>query len=150
MLSYNETINSDVYIQQLTNLNNSNQEKRLELINRRNIVFHHGNAKPHTLFITRKKLLELRWNVLLHPLCSPELASLDYHLFCFWKTAWMVKILTMMSNRTWFSFFVTNQKFYERRIMLLPERWLKVIDKNWQYITERKYFVQWKICILFS
>ncbi|KAK6047223.1 hypothetical protein COOONC_15271 [Cooperia oncophora] len=29
-----------------------------------------------------------------------------------------------------------NQKFYERGIMMLPERWQKVIDKNGQYITE--------------
>ncbi|KAK6057135.1 hypothetical protein COOONC_05353 [Cooperia oncophora] len=36
---------------------------------------------------------------------------------------------------TWF-FANKNQKFYERGIMMLPERWQKVIDKNGQYITE--------------
>ena len=29
-----------------------------------------------------------------------------------------------------------NQKFYERGIMMLPERWQKVIDQNGQRITE--------------
>ena len=29
-----------------------------------------------------------------------------------------------------------NQKFYERGIMMLPERWQKVIDQNGQHITE--------------
>lgn len=29
-----------------------------------------------------------------------------------------------------------DQKFYERGIMTLPERWLKVIDKNGQYLIE--------------
>ena len=45
----------------------------------------------------------------------------------------------MISNRTWFSF---SQKFYERGIMMLSERWQKVIDQNitehyiGQHITE--------------
>ena len=29
-----------------------------------------------------------------------------------------------------------NHKFYERGIMILPERWQKVIDQNGQRITE--------------
>ena len=29
-----------------------------------------------------------------------------------------------------------NKKFYEREIIMLPERWQKVIDQNGQYITE--------------
>ena len=29
-----------------------------------------------------------------------------------------------------------NQKFYERGIMMLPERWQKIIDQNGQRITE--------------
>ena len=42
----------------------------------------------------------------------------------------------MISNRTWFTFANKNHKFYERRIMMLPERWQKVIDQNGQRITE--------------
>ena len=43
----------------------------------------------------------------------------------------------MISNRTWFSFlFNKNHKFYERGIMMLSERWQKVIDQNGQHITE--------------
>ena len=40
----------------------------------------------------------------------------------------------MISNRTWF-FANKNHKFYERGIMMLPERWQKVIDQNGQRIT---------------
>ena len=29
-----------------------------------------------------------------------------------------------------------NHKFYERGIMMLPERWQKIIDQNGQHITE--------------
>ena len=43
--------------------------------------------------------------------------------------------MMMISNR--FQFFANkNQKFYEHGIMMLPERWRKVIDQNGQHITE--------------
>ena len=59
LLPPNRTINSVVYIQQLTKLNNAIEEKRPELTNRKGVVFHHSNARPHTSLVTRQKLLEL-------------------------------------------------------------------------------------------
>ncbi|KAG6801834.1 Ammar1 transposase [Apis mellifera caucasica] len=47
LLPPNRTINSVVYIEQLTKLNNAVEEKRPELTNRKDIVFHHDNARPH-------------------------------------------------------------------------------------------------------
>ncbi|KOC67012.1 Histone-lysine N-methyltransferase SETMAR [Habropoda laboriosa] len=38
-------------------------------------------VKPHTSLVTRQKLLELGWDVLLHPPYSPDLAPSDFHLF---------------------------------------------------------------------
>ena len=57
--SYHRTINSVVYIEQLTKLNNAVEEKRPELTNRKGVVFHHDNARPHTSLVIRQKLLEL-------------------------------------------------------------------------------------------
>ena len=68
-------------IEQLTKLNNAVEEKRPELTNRKGVVFHHDNARPHTSLVTRQKLLELGWDVLLHPPYSPDLAPSDYFLF---------------------------------------------------------------------
>ena len=48
-------------------LNNAVEEKWLELPNRKGVVFHHDNARPHTYLDTRQKLLELGWDVLPHP-----------------------------------------------------------------------------------
>ena len=47
------------------------------------VIFHQDNARPHTSIslITRKKLLELGWEVMPHPPYSPDLASSHYHLF---------------------------------------------------------------------
>ena len=77
----NRTINSVVYIEQLTKLNNAVEEKRPELTNRKDVVFHHDNARPHTFLVTRQKLLEFGWDVLAHTPYSPEFASSDYFLF---------------------------------------------------------------------
>ncbi|XP_025266855.1 histone-lysine N-methyltransferase SETMAR-like [Camponotus floridanus] len=58
-LPRNRTINSDVYCRQLDSLNESVIQKRPELVNRKGVVFHHDNARPHTSLATRQKLLEL-------------------------------------------------------------------------------------------
>ncbi|GFX98287.1 histone-lysine N-methyltransferase SETMAR [Trichonephila clavipes] len=56
-------------------------QKRPELANRRGFVFHQDNARPHTSVVTRQKLWELGWQVLMHPPYSPDLAPSNYHLF---------------------------------------------------------------------
>ena len=81
LLPRNQTINLDVYCQQLNKLNAVASEKRLELVNRKGVIFHQDNARPHASLVTHQKLLELGWEVLLHPPYSPDLAPSDYHFF---------------------------------------------------------------------
>jgi len=57
------------------------KEKRPKLINRKGIVFHYDNARPHTSLMTRQKLRKLGWEVLMHSPYSLDLAPSDYHLF---------------------------------------------------------------------
>ena len=57
------------------------KEKRPELATRKGVIFHQDNPIPHTYLVTRKKLLELGWEVMPHPAYSPDLAPSDYHLF---------------------------------------------------------------------
>ena len=139
LLPSNRTINSVVYVEQLTKLNNAVEEKRPELTNRKDVVFHRDDARLRASLVTRQKLLELDWNVLPHPPYSPDLAPSDYFLF---------RSLQNSSNSKNFDndddiksyliqFFANkNHKFYERGIIMLPERWQKVIDQNGQHITE--------------
>ena len=61
LLSRNQTINSDVYCQQLDKFNAAIKEKLPELINRNVVIFHQDNAGPHTSFVIRQKLRELAW-----------------------------------------------------------------------------------------
>nr|KAF7398302.1 hypothetical protein H0235_016310 [Vespula pensylvanica] len=53
LLPKNQTINSNVYIQQLAKLCNAVQEKRPELKNSKAVVFQHDNTKPHTSLLIR-------------------------------------------------------------------------------------------------
>jgi [histone H3]-lysine36 N-dimethyltransferase SETMAR len=62
-------------------LNDSLKQKRPELIDRRGVVFHRDNARPHTSLVTRQKLLQLGWNILPYPSYSPDLSPSDYYLF---------------------------------------------------------------------
>jgi len=80
LLSYGQTLNSDLYCQQLDRLKEAIAQKWPALANRRGIVFHQDNARPHTSIVSQK-LRELDWEALMHPLYSPDLAPSDYHLF---------------------------------------------------------------------
>ncbi|GFS48091.1 histone-lysine N-methyltransferase SETMAR [Trichonephila clavipes] len=81
LLPDNTTINSEVYCHQLDKLNDALQQKRSEVINRKGVVFHQDNARPHTSLVTRQKLLQLEWDTMPHPPYSPDLAPSDYYLF---------------------------------------------------------------------
>lgn len=133
LLSPGQTINSDLYCQQLMRLKQSIQEKRPELINRKGVVFHHDNARPHTSLTTRQKLRELGWEVLMHPPYSPDLAPSDYHLFRSLQYSLNgVNLTSKEACENYLSQFFAqkSQKFYTDGIMALPEKWQKVIDQN--------------------
>ncbi|GFU77464.1 mariner Mos1 transposase [Trichonephila clavipes] len=53
LLPYGQTLNSDIYCQQLDRLKLVIDQKRPELVNRRGVVFHQDNARPHTSVVTR-------------------------------------------------------------------------------------------------
>ncbi|GFV09377.1 transposase [Trichonephila clavipes] len=76
-----ETLNSDLYCQQLERLKLMIDQKRPELANRRGAVFHQDYARPHTSLVTYQKLREFSWEVLMHSPYSSDLAASNYHLF---------------------------------------------------------------------
>ena len=67
--------------EQLERLRQVIERKRQKLINRKGVVCHHDNARPHTSLVTRQKLRELGWEVLMDPPDSPDITPTDYHLF---------------------------------------------------------------------
>ncbi|GFU82721.1 histone-lysine N-methyltransferase SETMAR [Trichonephila clavipes] len=78
---YGQTLNSDLYCQQLDRLKLETDQKWPELADRRGVVFHQDNTRSRTSAVTLLKLWELGWEALMHPAYSPNLAPSDYHLF---------------------------------------------------------------------
>ena len=76
-------INSGKYCSHLDQLKVALNKKRPELVNRKCIIFHQDNPRLHVSLMTRQKLLQLGWEVLIHLLYSPDIAPLDFHLFQF-------------------------------------------------------------------
>jgi len=138
LLPYGQTLNSDLYCQQLDRLKEAIAQKRPALANRRGIVFHQDNARPHTSIVTRQKLRELGWEVLMHPPYSPDLAPSDYHLFLSMANDFAgEKFASREACENRLSQFFANRDegFYERGIMKLPSKWQQVIEQNGAYLT---------------
>jgi len=74
-----QTINTEYCPSLLVQLKDILKEKRLEVT--KGVLFLHDNAPAHRALATQKKLAYLGFQCLDHPLYSPDLAPLDYHLF---------------------------------------------------------------------
>jgi len=142
LLPRNVTINSNVLstARQIERSNNRKAiDKSQELINRKGVVFHHDNARPHTSLMTREKLLKLGWDVLPHPPYSPDLAPSDYHLFRSLQNSLNGKTFASDNaiERHLIQFFENKDRtFFENGIMKLTEKWQKVIKQSGQYIID--------------
>ncbi|GFU62578.1 mariner Mos1 transposase [Trichonephila clavipes] len=86
LLPYGQTLNLDLYCQQMDSLKLVIDPKRPELANRRGVVFHQDNARLHTSVVSLQKLWELVWEVLMHPPYSPDLEPAITFFFSHCKT----------------------------------------------------------------
>ncbi|KAG5326329.1 MOS1T transposase, partial [Pseudoatta argentina] len=66
------TITGDRYRLQLMRLSRALKEK---------VILLHDNARPHVAKPVKTYLETLKWEVLPHPLYSPDIAPSDFHLF---------------------------------------------------------------------
>ncbi|GFS48368.1 mariner Mos1 transposase [Trichonephila clavipes] len=81
LLPWGQTLNSGLFCQQLDHLKPATGQKPPELANRRGVVFHQDHATSQTAVVTRQKLWDPGWEVLMTPPYSPDLAPNYYHLF---------------------------------------------------------------------
>ena len=139
LLPENQTINSNKYCSQLDQLKAALDKKRPELVNRKRMIFHQGNARPHVSLMTRQKLLQLGWEVLIHPPYSPDIASSDFHLFHSLQNSLKGKNFNSLEDckRRLEQFFAQkDKKFWEGGIMKLPEKWQKVVGQKREYVVQ--------------
>ena len=95
--------------------------------------------------MTRQKLLQLGWQVLIHLPYSSDIAPLDFLFFFFglYKILLMEKTSILQSSRLEDCrrhleqlFAQKDKKFWVDEIMKLPERWQKVVEQNSEYIVQ--------------
>ena len=89
--------------------------------------------------MTRQKLLQLGWEVLIHPLYSPDIAPSDFHLFQSLQNSLNRKHFNSLEDRKSHleQFFAQKDKtFWEDEIMKLPEKWQKVVEQNSECVVQ--------------
>ncbi|GFS98641.1 transposase [Trichonephila clavipes] len=102
-------------------------------------MFHQNNTRPHTSAVTRQKLGELGWEVLMHPPYSSDLAPSDYNLFLALQNFPSDKksgSREYCENRLLEFFANKDQDFYERCTMVLPLKWQQIIQQNCAYLNQ--------------
>ncbi|GFX54842.1 histone-lysine N-methyltransferase SETMAR [Trichonephila clavipes] len=137
LLPYGQTLNSNIYCQLLDSF--VIDQKRTELANRRGVLFHQDNARPHKSVVTRQKLWELDWEVLMHPPYCPDPAPSDFHLFLSLQNFLGDKKLGSredFKNRSQEAFSNKDEYFYERGLLKLPLKWQQILQLNGAYLTK--------------
>ena len=136
LLLESQMINFNKDCSQLDQLRAALSEKHPELVNKKCIIFHQDNARPHASLMSRQKLLGLSWEVLIHQPYSPDIAPLDFYLFWSLQKFLNGKNFNSLEDckRYLEQFFAQkDKKFWEDEIMKLPEKWQKVVEQNSEY-----------------
>ncbi|GFX50915.1 histone-lysine N-methyltransferase SETMAR [Trichonephila clavipes] len=139
LLPHGQTLNLDLYCQQVDRLKLAIDQKWPELGNRRCGVFHQDNVRSHTSVVPLQDLWELGWEVLMHPPYSPYLAPSDYHRFLVLQNFLSDKKLGSREdyeNRLLDVFTNKGQDFYDRGIMKLSLKWQQTIQQIGAYLTK--------------
>ena len=134
LLKPGQTITGDFYRQQLIRLKRAIAEKRPEYATRHeSIIFHHDNARPHVAVPVKNYLENSGWEVLAHPLYSPDLAPSDYHLFRSMQNALTgIRFTSEQGIKNWLDSFLASkdERFFSDGIHKLPERWETVVASD--------------------
>lgn len=136
MLNPGETINSDIYQEQLYAVQECLSEKRPALVNRRQVFFLQDNAPAHRSGSTHACLTRMHWKVLCHPAYSPDLSPSDYFLFRNLKRFLHKKIYKSRKDieidiEDYFS--SRTDGYFKKPMYDLPNRWQKVVESNGDY-----------------
>ncbi|KAG5321136.1 MOS1T transposase, partial [Pseudoatta argentina] len=130
-------ITGDRYRLQLMCLSRTLKEKRPLYAQRHDkVISLHDNARPHVAKPVKTYLETLKWEVLLHPLYSPDIAPSDFHLFRSMAHGLADRRFHSYEEaQKWIDSWIAlkDMSFFRRGIHVLPERWEKVVSSDGQY-----------------
>ncbi|KAG5317635.1 MOS1T transposase, partial [Pseudoatta argentina] len=122
---------------QLMRLNQALKEKRPLYAQRHDkVILLHDNARPHVAKPVKTYLETLKWEVLPHPLYSPDIAPSDFHLFRSMAHGLADRRFHSYEEaQKWIDSWIASKdmSFFRRGIHVLPERWEKVVSSDGQY-----------------
>jgi histone-lysine N-methyltransferase SETMAR len=123
-----KTINAARYVQTLLKIRHALHDKSPG----RKAILQHDNAQPHL-----EKIENMGWEVLPHPLCSPDLAPSDYDLFGFVKNQMRGQCYETneaLQTAVCQCLQAAGMEFYHKGIFQLPERSEKCVQRNGDYV----------------
>ncbi|KAG5325204.1 MOS1T transposase, partial [Pseudoatta argentina] len=100
------------------------------------VILLHDNARPHVAKPVKTYLETLKWEVLPHPLYSPDIAPSDFHLFRSMEHGLADRRFHSYEEaQKWIDSWIASKdmSFFRRGIHVLPERWEKVVSSDGQY-----------------
>ena len=111
LLLENQMINSNKYC---SKLDQQKWWKCLEFVNRKHRNFHQDTSRPYVSLMTRQKLLQLGWEIMIHLSYSPDIAPSDFHLFPSLQNSSMEKLSVpwKMVKGTWNSSLLKQMKSF--------------------------------------
>lgn len=131
-----QTINTALYCEQLHRVHAALLEKRPYLINRKGVIFHQDNARPHISRPTIDKILSFDWEIMQHPAYSPDIAPSDYHLFRSLQNSMNgIRFTNRADVEAHVTAFLASkpQEFFRKGIQKLVENWEKVVTSDGEY-----------------
>lgn len=120
--AYGQTLNTELICQQLERLKKASAQQRPTLANKRGVLFHQDNNRPHTSIVTRSEIMVERLN----PAYSRYQAPSDCYLFPHMTNDFSSR--KACKNRLY-------KRFYESGIMKIPSKWQHVVEQNGTYLT---------------
>ena len=97
------------------------------------VLFHQYNAPRHDSVATMVKLHELHFELLPHPLYSPDLAPSDYYLFADLKSVLQGKIFG--SNK---EVIAKTEAYFEAKIKSLYKKGIEMLEKRWNNTSKKE------------
>jgi histone-lysine N-methyltransferase SETMAR len=141
LLPPNTSITSNLYCDQLSNVNNAIRVLRGMERWHGPVFFQQDNARPHVSGQTLHHIKEtLGWRLVPHPPYSPDLAPSDYHLFQSLKNFLRGQNFRNAEEcqNAIGRYFASKvgSNFFERGIRKLPRRWRTVVDLHGDYLVD--------------
>ncbi|GFU25193.1 mariner Mos1 transposase [Trichonephila clavipes] len=135
LLKPGETVNTDIYKQELLNSNDAILEKREQYKKRQHkVIFFDDNALNHRAKPTKDIVKALDWEPLAYAAYSPDLAPSDYHLFASLGHAF-ADFTSNENVKSWLDDWLASKdrSFFWLGIHKLLQRWGKCVASDGYY-----------------